>query len=626
MGFKRLLIFIVFTLLVCEISAFGQDGLEIMVGGKVLKSGGEWFTPMNSASNKVALFSEQREGFSIYNKSSAQITVNKIDLAPDKEAALEEFTLQTADVKPQPLNFQETVIEPGKRFDFYVRYYPVQSKHLGAQVTITYNGSQTYSFRISGKGRDKAIFSGKTQTLVQKLFGGPETDEMVTGMVMDNQGRVFFSGQVTSVEDKFAYDIFYGCILQDNTLAWAKLWSGPFRDYSRDSGQNDETGGTANAIGLDVEGFIYLTGSVSPSKTNNNYAVLAMKINPDTGEPVWEKFWRPEWPSSLLSKHSAEAYGLDIKDGLIYITGTTGAGVEGSDALVLLLALSTEDGSLKHQYYVDPIPKTNDRGYAIEADEKGNLYLGGLMGKYGLLVKLSAADFKVAWAKEINLGWGSNINCLDTDQEGNVYLSCDCRGANTFFTILKVSPQGELCWGKTYAGSNNKNNNTNIVKVVGDAVYAGGRTGQGWYDAQMGDAKILKLNAADGKELWSAFYFNGKGPDEMCEHRVKGLAFAGDELVMVGQVYSGSLNGVRFWGYWYDGVGALKDYKPKHVKDLGMKPEGAMAIPKGEVRDASGHRKLLDLKERLVWQDADLKHDGKAPDGDLIFWRLKMSN
>lgn len=479
---------------------------------------------------------------------------------------------------------------------------------------------------MSGKGRDKAMFHSETTTTAHKLFGGQETDEMVTGMVADKQGRIFFAGQATGIKDRFAYDIFYGCINTDNTLAWAKLWNGPFRDYSRDPGQNDETGGSANAISIDDQGFIYLAGAVSPSKQNNNYAALVIKIDPNSGQPVWEKMWRPDWPGAVLAKHSAEAYALDVKDGHVYVTGTTGAAEQNSDALVFLLSLSESDGSIEFQHYVDPTPQSNDRGYAIKADGNGNVYVGGIAAKYGLLVKFKQADTKapkVAWARALNIGWGSNVNCLDVDAQNNVYLSCDRRGATTYFSVLKMSTDGKLLWGKTYDGGSNKNNNCNMVKVIGDSLYAGGRTGQSWYDAQMGDGKLIKLSTADGSEKWSAFYFNGKGPNEICEHRVKGIAVIGNDICVIGQAYTGTLNGVRYWGYWYNGVNKLSDYKPQDIKDLAMPENAAKDMPKGMVKDASRQRKLEDLKAILPWQDASAKHDGKAPDSDLIFWRMK---
>ena len=612
--------------LIVPSSAVVAQDLEVMTGGKVVKNGGSWFIPMNSSSSKVALFSEQREGFSIYNKGKAPLVIDSVALVRGKDVVAEELTLQTADLKPKPLAFKKTTIAPKKRFDFYVRLYPVQSRSLGGTVNIGYAGGKKFTFSVKGTGRDKAVFTGRFATSRHMLLGGPKTDEMVTGMVADKAGNIYFAGQVTGVKDRFAYDLFYGRIDADGSLAWAKLWAGPFRDYTRDPGQNDETGGSSNAIAIDDDGYIYLAGSVSPSKQNNNFAALILKIDPKSGETVWEKLWRPAWPSALLAKHSAEAYALDVRGGHVYVVGTTGAAVENSNALVFLLSMSAKDGALEFQRYVDPTPRSTDRGYCVRADGKGNVYVGGLAAKVSLLIKFTAANTpgpKVAWAKTVSTGWGSNINCLDVDAEGSVYASVDRRGATTHLSFLKLSPEGELLWGKTYDGGSNKNNNCACLKVVGDALFVGGRTGQSWYDAQMGDAKLIKVAAKDGKELWSAFYFTGKGPDELGEHRVKGIALSGKTIHLLGQVYTGSMNGVRYWGYWYDGVSKLSGYKPA-IKDLGMKAGSGKDISAGALKDAAGARTLADLAKLVPWQDAAAKHDGHGPDADMMYWKLDV--
>jgi hypothetical protein len=618
------LFFVVSVFLVTTGALFAQE-IEVMSQAKVIASGGSWFIPMNSGSNKVALFSEQREPFSIYNTGSSPLKLTAITLKLDAGVQDEEFTLQNTELKPGPLNFKEAAVDVKKSFDFYIRYYPVQSREVGATVTIEYGPGKKFVFTVKGKGRDSALFSENVSVSLNRLFGGQTTDEMITGMVLDKSGNTYFAGQVTGIKDKFAYDIFYGKIAPDGSLVWAKLWAGPFRDYARDPGQNDETGGSGNAITIDEAGFIYLAGAVSPGKENNNYAALILKIDPASGIPVWEKMWRPDWPGALLAKHSAEGYALDVKAGHVYVAGTTGAAIENSDALVFLLGLKASDGLIEFQRYVDPTPKTTDRAYSVKADANGNVYVGGLAAKISLLVKFKNAlgnDPKVAWVKTYETGWGSSINCLDVDAAGNVYAGVDRRGAQTFFSFLKLDPEGNLLWGKTYEGGSNKNNNCNVIKVAGDAVYVGGRTGQSWYDAQMGDGKLIKVSAADGKELWSAFYFSGKGPNELAEHRVKGLAVQGNTLYVVGQVYTGNYNGVRYWGYWYKGVSSLSDYKPA-VNDLGLGEASTQAIPAGAVKDASGARELVDLFDVVPFQEASDKQDGQGPDGELIFWKLE---
>lgn len=600
------------------------DDVEVMTGGKVLKDGGSWHIPMNSASSKVALFSEQRERFSVYNKTAAPITIDAVSLTRGEGIMDEEFTLQDTALKPKPLAFKPVKVAPKKSFDFYVRFYPVQSRQMSAKVEIGYGGGKTYTFTVTGTGRDKAIFTRYFTTEMHKLLGGPKTDEMVTGLAADGEGNLYVAGQVTGVQDKFAYDLFFARINADGTLAWAKLWHGPFRDYTRDPGQNDESGGSSNAIDIDEKGFVYLAGSVSPGKQNNNFAALVLKIDPTSGQIVWEKLWRPDWPEALLAKHSAEAYALDVSNGHVYVVGTTGAAIENDNALAFLLSLSATDGTLEFQRYVDPTPKSTDRAYAVRADGKGNVYVGGLAAKVSLLMRFTAADTakpKLAWVKTVSTGWGSNINCLDVDAKGDLYASVDRRGAKTFFSFLKLSPEGELLWGRTYDGGSNKNNNCAFVKVVGDAVFAGGRTGQSWYDSQMGDGKLIKVGAADGKELFSAFYFTGKGPDELGEHRLKGIAVRGKTLHLLGQVYTGSYNGVRYWGYWYDGVSKLSDYKPA-IKDLALGEGSSKDIPTGKLKDASSARKLVDLLKLMPYQDAPAKKDGHGPDADLIYWKL----
>ena len=585
---------------------------------------GAWHIPMNSSGSKVALFSEQREPFSIYNRSAAPLRIQSLELSPGVEAVAEELTLQNTELAPKPLIFAPVTLAPQKSFDFYVRYFPVQSRTITATITVGYGEGKKEAFAISGSGRDNALFAESFTLATHKVFGGANTDEMITGMVADASGGVFFAGQATGVRDRFAHDLFYGKIAPDGSLAWAKLWNGPFRDYSRDPGQNEETGGSANAIDVDEDGDFYLCGSHSPDQYNNNFAALVVKVSGRDGSILWEKVWRPDWPDRLVARHGAGAYALDVNGGGVLVVGTTGGAVEEANALALILCLSAKDGSILFQRTVDPTPRSTDRAYAVHCDGRGNAYVGGIAARTSLLIKLSGvatAQPKVTWVKTLDTGLGSSINSLDVDAAGNVYAAIDRRGAQTFLSFLKLSPEGELLWGRTYDGGANDNNNTGFIKVAGDAVYAGGRTGQSAYDAQMGDGKLIKASALDGQEIWSAFYYGGKGPTTLAEHRLKGLAVVGQSIYVLGQVYTGNANGVRYWGYWYKGVSKLTDYRPK-VTDLGLGEGSGKDIPAGAVREASALRELVDLSRLWVFQNAPEKRDGVPPDGQMIYWKL----
>jgi hypothetical protein len=599
------------------------DAIQVLAMGKQVAPEATYHQPMNKSSASVALFSEQRDLFSIVNSSGGEIAIDSITIHQPEGQSYEEYSLQDTANKPAPLDVQNVVLAPKERFDFYVRFYPVHSGVRKAVVTIQYAGDQSYSFQVSGKGRDNAKFFSKAGTSLQQIYGGPNTDEQATGMAADDQGNVYLVGQVTQVVDKFAYDLLVSKVTPSGELVWSKMWAGPFRDYTRDPGQNDQTGGGADAVTVDAAGNLYIAGAISRGRSNNDFAAFVMKVTPQ-GELAWEKLWRPEWPSSLLAKHGAQAYGLTTYDGRVYVTGSTGAARSGAESHIFALALEQTDGSLVWQKAIDPNPGVNDRGYTI-AVHGDQLYIGGSANNRGYLLRMNGlADPQIAWFKKISAGTGSNINSLALDTAGNVFAAVDVRGLNCTFSLLKMDPSGQQLWAKTYVGGRaNQNNNTHIVRTVGDDVLVGGRIAMAWMDGQMGDGFVMRCSG-EGELKWSSFYYTGKGPDEIQETRIKGLAMSGQTLLCFGQLYTGNMNGVRYHGYWYDGTGKLGKFQPS-ISTQELKEPQCFAIEKGEVHDAaklSKERQWIDTPETLIWQDARAKSDGKGPDEDWFFMRL----
>ncbi|RME84907.1 MAG: hypothetical protein D6785_05050, partial [Planctomycetota bacterium] len=596
--------------------------VDIRVGNKSLKTGDTWYTPMNSPSATVALFSEQRDGWRIFNGGKKSITIDSIQIQVGKGVQKEEFQLQEYSYKKRPLKFKKKTLPPRRYYDFYVRFYPVCSGERRASLKIIIDGKE-YSFHIVGHGQTKVKFFSHGKTILSKVLGSSKADEMVSAMVVDRAGNIFFSGHVSGVLDKYGYDIILGRINQDGSLGWLKVWYGKFRDFSKDPGQNNETGGGANCMAMDDQGYIYFVGSTSPNRYNNNYAALILKVDPKDGSLIWEKLWRPEWPRRILAKHHADGYGVDVKNGKVFVTGTTPAAVGKSS--VYLLVLSGDTGRILFQKAYDLSPTLKDRGYVVKVDSSANVYIGGSANNNAFLMRLSPSgqDYKLAWAKRIVIGRGGNINSMDLDSSGNIYVALDRRGATTFFSFAKISPKGELVWGKTYQGGNNDQNNINIVKVIGKFLYAGGRIGLKNFDTQYGDGLIVKTDLQEGNEIWSAFYFTGKGPDEIGEHRIKGIALRGKDLILLGQVYTGNYNGVRYWGYWYDGTSSLTDFQP-NVEDIEVKKEQILSLNNGDLKDAKSHRKYVDGKKYFPYLDSKRKRNGKSPDGDFMFWKIQL--
>ena len=82
------------------------DGeIDRLAPKRQLASGDRYFMPMNAENNTVPLFSEYFLTISIYNKTGAGISLEKIEVARAEGVKEEEITLFTTDMKRTPLAF-----------------------------------------------------------------------------------------------------------------------------------------------------------------------------------------------------------------------------------------------------------------------------------------------------------------------------------------------------------------------------------------------------------------------------------------------------------------------------------------------------------------------------------------
>lgn len=486
-------------------------------------------------------------------------------------------------------------------------------------VSVAYDGSKKLTFALTGSGQTAAkFFSGGTLGW-QKLGGSAIGDDLTSAGVTDAAGTTYYSANVGQLIDGFAYDVLVAAVGPDGSAVWTKVFNGPNKDFSPDSGQNDETGGTGGSLSLGADGSLYVAASISPIKQNNQFIAAVFKLNPKTGDVVWQKAYRNAKNPTTVS-HSATAYGLDASGPLVLLTGVTDA-----DSKILFAALDPATGDLKGSAALEIVKTINDRGYAIRRDGKGGAYIGGVTTSAGaLVIHLKGADAGAAsidWVQNLGLGKGSNINSIDVDADGNAYLSMDRRGAATAFSVGKMDLTGKLAWTKTWVGNGGDRENTAFVRVVGTTVLAGGRMGIPNYDTTQGDGALLALNTADGATLWSTFHFSGKGPDEIVDHRVKGASLVGKTLTIVTQAYSGKDNGVRYAGYWYDGEGEVKA-DPIDVKAI----TDAVAEKQADanVVDCKDYGSWKSPPVSWVWQDASAKKNGKSPDADVMVTTFQL--
>ncbi len=598
-------------------------------GGAEVGAGGTYFTPLNADNNKVALFSEQKDGWTLHNTSGAAVTINSVTVAVDEGAMPEEWTLLDYGLTPQPLAIADQVLEPDARIDFYLRYYPVAGELSGCTVTVTYDGNKHYSFHVAGKGRPEGQISQLASLDWEKVYGGVNDDVFVSGGVVDAGGNLYFTGHATGVLNGFGSDLVLGRVNSDGALGWAKVWTAPNSTREKDPGQNGETGGSQGSIAIDAAGDIYVAAEWNTTASGPFWQGLILKVSGANGALLWAKLWGPI-PNDNTAKASAEAYALTVANGRVYAVGTTGSGLDQAEAHAWVAVLDAGTGALLGSHSIEINASYNDRAYAVAAipGQADALYLGGNgngRAWVGKLTGVGQPTVAIAWLKQVELGIGGNINGLVADAQGNVYLSCDRRGAQTYFSAASLDAAGNLRWGKTVRGTPSDSNNTNGVYLHEGRLIVTGRIGLQGYDSQMGDGMVLALDAAAGTPAWSLVHYSAQRPDTMAEHRVKAVQQAGNSLYLTTQVYTGTYNGVRYTGYWYDGAtcGAEINDEAFGLTDLSGQ-SSLIELPNAQAYDPAIGQQWLDAPASLVFQDATAKHDGVPPDGDFLLTKMTL--
>ena len=614
------------------------------LGYAFVPPGGDYF---DFTANGIAPYSFSRHSMQIVNNTAADVTIDSMVLTPQTNTLDSEWTLIDANnLTPTPFDITNAVIPAYGSLDFDMYFVPVASDFRVEDITITYDGTETYPWTMTGRGRD-ALMLSDSQNTVSKVHGDPVEDTLSGGAVGDGNGNIVYNGNVNGWSDGFSENIVVSKMSANGTLAWSKEWHEAYEQLSPDSGQNGETGGGAESIAY-AGGSAYIVGHRSQSNFNSRFQSLVMKVDATTGAMGWAVGFSPENidPPSLAWQNS-HAYAVDasIADRVI-VTGTSFDNAE-----VLLFALRKSDGSLIWSKQIDIAPGYNDRGHTVAVDGSGNAWIGGITDGRGFLARVTGVDGAVPtldFVKRIDMGIGSNINSMDVDSSGAVFVSMDRRGLPTWLSVAKFASSGAQLWAKTWDDTNaGDNNNTHVVRLdeSTDKLYVGGRVAVATADTQFGDAFLMRLNTADGSYDWGMQYYTGKGAEEVLEHRVKGIVLDGGDLQLLVQSYTANLNFGHYWGYWYDlqdnpladltlgevpGDGAvmLVDYNPA-ISDVTLTSD---FHDTDHAYNGNNVATVFTIDTNSIWQDVPAAvtfeeaddRQGNAPDGDNTLMFLDL--
>ena len=360
----------------------------------------------------------------------------------------------------------------------WVRYYngPGNNRDVIRAITIDGVGNVYVTGESYGTSDyDIATIkynSAGVQQWVARYNGPANGADGSSAIAVDTSGNVY----VTGYSDGDASPVFrqddYVTIKYSSsgTEQWATRYDGPgnFHDVS-------------NAIGLDNNNNVYVTGGSSGSGTRYDYATI--KYN-SVGVEQWVEVYNGP------ANYNDTAYDIAVDDsGNVYVTGSSdGASSDNQDfATIKYNSAGVQQWLVRYDG-----GGGGDDAYAMFLDESGSLYITGEsrtpVSPYSydyLTIKYNAYTGDSVWTARYN-GPASGIDLplsVTSDVSGNVYVTGYSDGGATGYdyTTLKYNNAGAQQWFLRYNGSGNGSDiaNTVAVDMSGNVYVTGTSSGNG---------------------------------------------------------------------------------------------------------------------------------------------------
>ncbi|MBO9201624.1 MULTISPECIES: SBBP repeat-containing protein [Niastella] len=276
---------------------------------------------------------------------------------------------------------------------------------------------------------------------------------------------------------------------------WVNIYNGP----SFEKGNPD----FVTALAVDKDGNAHVTGAILRNKTGYDYATFKYDTNGGTD-------WKKTYNGTGKGPDFANALALDAQ-GNVYVTGrskSVGNQASGDDyATVKYDAAGNSQWGKRYNGPAD----TADASTAIAVDVNGNVYVTGQSigtnGSYDFAtIKYDAAG-NTKWVKRYD-GPGHGFDGatkIAVDAAGNVYVTGISIGSGTLedYVTIKYDPNGNLLWVARYNGPDNTNDEAHALAIdaSGNVYVTGGSFGSG----TLSDYATIKYNAA-GVQQWVARY------------------------------------------------------------------------------------------------------------------------
>lgn len=258
----------------------------------------------------------------------------------------------------------------------------------------------------------------------------------------------------------------------------------------------------ANDMAISVAGDIFVTGTSYGANNDLNY--MTIKYN-SAGAQLWTRTY-----DGLQGEDVAEAIAVDFQ-GNVYITGRIS--VSGSGFNFYTIKMNSA-GTVQWGANYNGPGNNNDIAHTIAVDAAGNVYVGGESTGSGTGLDYCLVKYNSSGLQQWVYRYNGTINGSDILQEikidgagNNIYMTGHCEyGSPVYadFVTIKCNSFGTQQWAKRYDGSNSQGEAKAIAIDGSGNVYVTGWELVGWEDYV-----TVKYNSS-GTQLWAAAY-NGPG-------------------------------------------------------------------------------------------------------------------
>jgi hypothetical protein len=530
-----------------------ESAIAVVTTGTVAVPAGVLFEPVKLQG--IPTQSLGRENLTFNNKSDKTIKIDRLTItSKDAHGVNQWYLMKYLDPNIgnyiySNINVDGMELAPGENLDLEVVFACVSFGTSDAVVSFEYDGGKKYEFPVRARGRQHTVFTTNLTSQKEWVFSHATKYLETNGMVLDQQDNYVLSVSAREWIDRFAPDYSISSIAPDGTMRWAKVFDGGWRD-GVNSAVEREPGGLSRSIEVASDGFIYAVGETSLGNSNNLFRALILKIDPATGDIVWAHTWQPEASTaSGAIREGARATSIDtsLPDRII-VTGDAG-----SPARLFVMAISKSTGDVIYQKAIQT-PGTNIKGLILRVSADGTGYISNLSNGQAYLVRLAGLEGmepSITWARSLGLGGqSSNIHDIALDVDGNAYIAVDIRGASTYGLVSRINKNGALVWARRYDTRKASGSNKSFaITVDGEKVYIAGSIGVA--DLGAGDGLIIRVDRADGKFNWGAFYFNGTSVVLRTNNVIRSIIVKNGIAKLAFSADTRPDNTRHYGGYWY---------------------------------------------------------------------------